>query len=217
MSQAVGFPTVRTGLHAALAALAGLALLTLAMRLGYTAGFDRQVLTLFAALRGLVPDAFFRTVTWLGSGYVLAPATVLLVAALGARRQWVAARLLGLTYFAASLTTWLLKPAIGRERPGLFPALTEIASGDLSFPSGHATHAAAWALGLWLLTVRFQSRRRIAVAFALGVWVVLVGASRLQLQVHWPSDVLAGLLVAAFWGGLAFAVSGRDHVNRSLT
>lgn len=194
----------RAGVVAASAASAGILLLTFAVTQGYTAGFDRMTLEVFTALRGPVPDGFFLAVTWLGSSYVLVPAAILAMAVLAARRQWAAARLLGLTYFGASLTTWLLKTAVGRERPEILPVLVEIPA-DPSFPSGHATHAAAFALGLWLLTARHRPRRRVSAGIVLGALVLLVAASRLHLQVHWPSDVLAGLLVATLWAGLANA------------
>jgi len=186
------------------AAFAALLLLTLAVMRGHTAGLDRMMLEAFAALHGPAPDGFFRAVTWLGSSYILIPATILVMAALAARRQWAAARLLGLMYFGAALTTWLLKAVVGRERPEVFSAWVEIPP-DGAFPSGHATHVAAFALGLWLLMARYRPRWRVPAGIILGALVLLVATSRLYLQVHWPSDVLAGLLVAAMWTGLAYA------------
>lgn len=186
------------------AAFAALLLLTLAVMGGHTAVLDHMMLEAFAALHGPAPDGFFRAVTWLGSSYVLIPATFLAMAALAARRQWAAARLLGLTYFGAALTTWLLKAVVGRERPEIFSAWVEIPL-DGAYPSGHATHAAAFTLGLWLLMARYRPCWRVPAGIILSVMVLLVATSRLYLQVHWSSDVLAGLLVAAMWTGLAYA------------
>jgi undecaprenyl-diphosphatase len=225
-----GPAAARIGLYAALAAFAGLLPLTLGVTRDWTAGFDRMTLEAFAALRGPVPDAFFQAVTWLGSSYVLVPVVLLAVGLLAARRRWAAclrlpvrrtrtgrqaAGLLGLTYFGASLTTWLLKMAVGRERPLLRALLDEAVPADWSFPSGHATHAAAFALGLWLVAARYRPRWRVPAGVVLGALVLLVSASRLHLQVHWPSDVLAGWLVAALWAGLASASArGRAPAGR---
>lgn len=198
------------------AAFAALLLLTLAVTRGDTVGLDRMMLETFAALHGPAPDGLFRAVTWLGSSYFLIPATILTMAALAARRQWAAARLLGLTYFGAALTTWLLKAVIGRERPEISSAWVEIPL-DGAFPSGHATHAAAYALGLWLLMARYRPRWRVPAGIILGAPVLLVATSRLYLQVHWPSDVLAGLLVAAMWTGLAYAGARHGHAAGRAT
>jgi undecaprenyl-diphosphatase len=185
---------------------AGLALLALTMGYPQLVKPDHNLLNAFATLRGPMPDSLFQALTWLGSGYLLAPATILLVVVLLANRQSVAACLMGITYFGASMTTWILKQAIERERPTLYPALADIPNMDWSFPSGHTTHAAAFALGLWLVMREQHSGARLLAGFALFVLVLLVGSSRLHLQVHWPSDVFAGLFVAILWAGLATAL-----------
>ncbi len=203
----------RAGLAVSLSAFAVLALLTLAMQHGQTASFDRAVLDHFAAARGPALDGFFLAVTWLGASHALVPATVLILALLAARRQWASVWSMGTIYFGAALTTWMLKQAAGRERPQLHAALAEVARSDWSFPSGHATHAAAFALGLWLLLARLRPAWRVPAGLVLGAVVLLVAASRLHLQVHWPSDVLAGILVALFWAGLASTFGRRERAS----
>lgn len=200
----------RRAVRVAAAALLGFLLLSLAVMRGDTAALDRAILDAFAALREPAVDAFFRGVTWLGSGTALATATALILAILAARRRWASVWLLGMTYFGASLTTWLLKLTFGRERPQLHATLGEIARSDWSFPSGHATHAAAFAFGLWLLVARRRPDLRTLASLALGTSVLLVAASRPYLQVHWPSDVLAGILVAVFWAGVASALERKE-------
>lgn len=203
----------RAGLRVAVAAFASLIVLILAVTQGCTARFDRDVLDAFAALRAPVADKLFLAVTWLGSSYVLVPATLLIMGMLAATRCWPAARLLGLTYFGASLTTWLLKAGIRRERPLLHAPLADIGTSDWALPSGHATHAAAFALGLWLIAARHRPRWAVPAGVLLGALALLVATARLHLQVHWPSDVLAGLLVAVLWAGCA-SVMGHDGAGR---
>lgn len=205
--------TRRSGLPIALVAASALVLLSTAMVQGRLTGPDRALLDALAALGHPMADGFFQAVTWLGSGYLLAPAVLFLVAWLAARGQGPAAWRMAIAYFGAALTTWLLKQAIGRERPMLHPALSDFIGMDWSFPSGHTTHAAAFALGLWLsLGERRPETRHLAV-LALGGLVGLVAVSRLYLQVHWPSDVLAGLLVAVGCAGLAAAATRKDLTN----
>jgi len=96
------------------------------------------------------------------------------------------------------LTAWVLqvgvKGLVHRARPAVGDAL-EHAPGS-SFPSGHATNAAAAALTttivLWPL---LGTRGRVAVAVAGGTVTLLTAADRVLLGVHRPSDVVAGVLL----------------------
>jgi membrane-associated phospholipid phosphatase len=96
------------------------------------------------------------------------------------------------------LAAWVLqvgaKGLVHRARPAVEDAL-EHAPGS-SFPSGHATNAAAAALTtaivLWPL---LGTRGRVAVAVVGGTVTVLTAADRVLLGVHHPSDVVAGILL----------------------
>jgi membrane-associated phospholipid phosphatase len=101
------------------------------------------------------------------------------------------------------LVSTLLKLAIGRPRPN---QLAEFGLYDLhpfafdavfaSFPSGHATIIAAFAVVLSLLLPKFRA--------VFGVIAVLIGFSRVAVGAHHPSDVIAGLATGAI---LAFLVA----------
>jgi undecaprenyl-diphosphatase len=88
----------------------------------------------------------------------------------------------------------LAKLMVVRPRPDLFPMWTALPA-DWSFPSAHAMQITAAAVAMTLVL----ARRRALWAALLGIVVLLVGLSRLYMQVHFPSDVLAGMLAAAFW------------------
>ena len=99
----------------------------------------------------------------------------------------------------ASLTTYFLKNAIGRDRPVWQDAVHTLDS--YSFPSGHSSGIASGAgvaLVLTSLLVRRRNTRRMIQYVALFL-VLLVGADRLLLGVHNISDVLTGYAVGAFW------------------
>jgi membrane-associated phospholipid phosphatase len=126
----------------------------------------------------------------------------------GALLWWRGARLvhalsplvaLGIAGFLAAVG----KTLIDRARPPLgFRLLRET---EASFPSGHATDSTAVFVAIALvvaITLLHSARLRAAVVGASGLAAGLIGASRLELGVHWPTDVLAG------WGiGLMVAVS----------
>lgn len=67
-------------------------------------------------------------------------------------------------------------------------------AGDYSFPSNHATIAAAATVGL------FAVSRRLGVVAAVAA--VLMAASRVYVGAHYPHDVLAGLVVGAVVAGV---------------
>lgn len=73
------------------------------------------------------------------------------------------------------------------------PATMLIAAPSSSFPSGHALEAMAALLAVlcFLFPMITRSIRRIAVA-VVAVSLLTVGVSRVALNVHYPSDVLAG-------------------------
>lgn len=90
-----------------------------------------------------------------------------------------------------------LKVLIGRERPIWDEPLAT--AGGMSFPSGHATMAAAAAgiaIVLAVMLVRRRGLRRLVGAAAIG-FALLVGADRIFLGVHNLTDVVAGFLVGA--------------------
>jgi undecaprenyl-diphosphatase len=92
-----------------------------------------------------------------------------------------------------------LKHLFARPRPELVAHLVEVQTA--SFPSGHAMLSAVTFLTLGALLARIQSRRRLKayVVFVAILLTLLIGASRVYLGVHWPTDVLAGWCAGAAW------------------
>ncbi|WP_291207419.1 phosphatase PAP2 family protein [Hyphomonas sp.] len=100
----------------------------------------------------------------------------------------------------------LLKLGFDRPRPDIVEHLTHAASS--SFPSGHATLAAATYLTLGALIARGQPNRSLKALVLSGAILItiLVGFSRVYLGVHWPTDVLAGWCLGAAWAALWWLV-----------
>ncbi len=139
-----------------------------------------------------------RVLTWAGSAFLLVPLALiasLWFARAGLHRQALAV-VLGLG--GAMLISDLVKLLVSRPRPPV-PHLQAVTGS--SFPSGHATQASAFWLSLvFALPAVGASPKLTRVAGGLALLIVLaVAASRVYLGVHYPSDVVAGLLLGSGW------------------
>jgi undecaprenyl-diphosphatase len=128
-----------------------------------------------------------------------------------AEAAWIAMSMIG-----ASVIDGWLKQWVGRPRPALVPHLAQVT--DPSFPSGHAMVSAAVYLTLALMLAEGAKGwpARVALVGFASAMVVLIGASRIYLGVHWPSDVLAGWCFGTAWALLVFGANrwwrARSHV-----
>jgi undecaprenyl-diphosphatase len=140
-----------------------------------------------------------RDVTALGSTAILTFATAAVAGYLVLSRRRAAALLVLVAVAGGTLLSTLLKLGFERPRPDLVPHAVEVYTA--SFPSGHAMLSAVTWLTLGALLMRVEPRRRVK-AYVLAMAVLttlLVGASRIYLGVHWPTDVLAGWCIGAAW------------------
>lgn len=115
----------------------------------------------------------------------------------------------------ASLINSALKGLFGRDRPDLVPHLTYADSA--SFPSGHAMISAAiyLTIGLALAQAQTSSAARTWLVGLSVLLVVMIGASRVFLGVHWPTDVMAGWAFGALWALLVFVIERRITARRA--
>ena len=98
-----------------------------------------------------------------------------------------------------SLATNAVKTAIDRARPAIDPVAATLGP---SFPSGHSSTAASLFAAVALLMGRRRGvRARAALAAAAVGIAVAVACSRVMLDLHWTSDVVAGLALG--WGWVA--------------
>ena len=90
-----------------------------------------------------------------------------------------------------------VKSMVKRVRPQM--QLIDISG--YSFPSGHSTMSMAMAMALYFIFVRkieAAAGRVVLLAMSL-LWPLMIGASRIYLNVHWFSDVIGGLGLGLFW------------------
>lgn len=109
--------------------------------------------------------------------------------------------------FVTLMTTWALglgaKYLVQRGRPMVEDAVAH--APGYSFPSGHAMNTAAAGVVVTLLVWPLLGRRgRAVTATVVTAAVLLTGADRVMLGVHYPSDVVAGFLLGSAMAGASY-------------
>jgi undecaprenyl-diphosphatase len=107
----------------------------------------------------------------------------------------------------ALITNVTLKPLVFRARPYthaeyavLWEKVGALVESERSFPSGHTTSAMATMLGIFLAT---DNKKRV---WPILIFPVLMGFTRLYFVVHYPTDVLGGLIAGTLGGLGGFAL-----------
>jgi membrane-associated phospholipid phosphatase len=112
------------------------------------------------------------------------------------RDRWIAPFLL-LVLAGNGIITTTIKDLADRVRPDFEPLAATLGP---SFPSGHSSWSAAFLAAAALVLSRERSRgRRAALAGTAAALAASVGVTRVLLDEHWLSDVIAGLAVGWAW------------------
>lgn len=171
------------------------------------ADFDVRITTAVHELYKLAGDfftPFFNGVSFLGKGGICLILLSLILMLMRPTRRFGTAMLLGLA-IGAIFTNLFLKIYIARPRPyadensifyELWLLVGQTVESDKSFPSGHTTAAFACMTPAFIL-----GDKRVKIAALL--FALLMGLARIYLCVHFPSDVLGGMIVGIFSGSIA--------------
>lgn len=173
-------------------------------------GFDGAILEFYhqlAELFGFILSPIMRAVSFTGDkGIVLLICALILGLFPKTRKTGIC--MFGAICCGALMTNVILKETICRIRPyeasELFREFWAFSGAhtesEFSFPSGHATAAAAAATGLWLT----RGKKYLAVSIP---YVFLMAASRNYFIVHYPTDVIAGAVVGTLGGIIAYMIT----------
>jgi undecaprenyl-diphosphatase len=153
--------------------------------------YDGEILSSFYGARNSVLDRGFEIITWAGSLYVLIPALLLIFLFQQGRPSFLNVAYVCASLLTAAILARIVKLLVARPRPEFYEALV-LMPVDSSFPSAHTMQATAVAVACACL----PNGRNMALAAAVAVVAILVAVSRIYLQVHYPTDVVAGALAA---------------------
>lgn len=169
------------------------------------ADFDFAIFDFFHKLHdsaaGGFLGVFFNAVTKLGHDGIALIIISLILMLFKKTRKAGSAMLAGIIV-GAVFTNLTIKPLVSRPRPYTFTdspvyqwwlnAGAQVES-DRSFPSGHTTSAMAMVTGLFCVTNK-------KVSWLAFFFAIFMGMSRIYLCVHYPTDVIGGLIIGAIGG-----------------
>lgn len=157
--------------------------------------FDQPLLEWMHASHSPAMDRLFLFFSEVGYQWGVVPIDIALIVALALWRKPREGMFAGIALIGSALLNLGAKQYYGRARPSLWESISPETT--FSFPSGHAMGSMTLAAVLVLLT--WPTRWRWPVLALMLVFVSMVGASRVYLGVHFPSDILAGWAAALVW------------------
>jgi undecaprenyl-diphosphatase len=204
--------TLLTALGAA--ALGAFLKLTTELEEGELDALDRAVLSHIIHMRVPSLNGAAVDLTALGSATVLTLVVVIASVLFALSRDLRSGLQLVLTGITGGLISDALKHVLERQRPAAITRLVQVSS--FSYPSGHSVASASIYLTLAILLARhLPNRTARVVCFVMASSLALaIGYSRAYLGVHYPSDILAGLMLGTGWALLVSAVFSFIHAKR---
>ena len=175
------------------------------------AGFDVSVTTAVHKLYeigGAFFTPFFEGISFIGKGGICLIIMSLLLMLYRPTRRFGTAMCLGLA-IGAVVTNLIIKPWVARPRPYVDQSsifyqywlqVGQNVESDKSFPSGHTTAAFDCMTPVFILGNK--RLKALALTFA-----ILMGIARIYLCVHFPSDVVGGMIVGIAAGCLGTVIA----------
>ncbi len=112
--------------------------------------------------------------------------------------------------FGALITNVAVKNLVARPRPFAMEYtewwiyIGAPQQSEYSFPSGHTTAAMT---GMVALCLGLEKNRKWWVLLSAALYVIVMGATRNYLMVHYPSDILGGMIAGAIGGILGYLLA----------
>jgi membrane-associated phospholipid phosphatase len=157
-------------------------------------------------------DTVMLVMPWLGTNWTLLPITILTVLWLVLRQKRVhEAVYLAVVQIGSNSLNPAIKFLYDRERPDIIQKRGQF--DWAAYPSGHAIASVAVLMTLAIVLYRVKGWRWPAFVITPVLLVSLI--SRVYLGVHWPTDVIGGMLIGGVW--LAFTYFAFREDRRRTT
>lgn len=184
---------------------------------GRVDGFDHHVTSIIVAHRSEGLNTAMKAITWLGSWVAELFAAAALLLLVLRRTLTVGFLLLAVLLWGGTQGgTTLAKHVVQRSRPP--EHLRLVSAHGWSWPSGHTATAtlvvAVLTAVVWVITPK--TGPRLLAALGSIIVVLVVAFSRVELGVHWTTDVLASMVFVTallFVAALLFVSSMAGHLD----
>jgi membrane-associated phospholipid phosphatase len=162
--------------------------------------FDRHATRVVVSARTPALDSVMQAVTWLGSWIALVVTVVIVTALVLTRHLPVLAAVVAVFAWAGEAgAVQISKRVLARDRPP--EAIRLVRAHGWSFPSGHAATGALVFTVLAVCVAAFARHRAVRMLGWLiaGLAIAVTAFSRVELGVHWTTDVIASVVFVASW------------------
>lgn len=167
--------------------------------------FDEKVIAYVAAHSTPLLVQVMQIITFFGSSYFLLPAYIVLIVFFLLKKQKAYAIDIAIIAVSSTAVMFLLKEIFKRYRP-LLPVGKILLS--YSFPSGHSVSSFIFCSVLAYLVWMSPIKKiwKYIVALLLLLFAAVIGLSRIILNVHYATDVIAGFCFGTVWVVISFWV-----------
>ncbi len=153
---------------------------------------DNEVYSFIYSSESFISTSIFFGATQIGEVWAMITLSLIVVTLLMLYKYKIEALFFALTMIMSGITNPILKNIFDRERPTL---LRLIDISGFSFPSGHAMGATAFFGSLMFVAHRIlKGKSKAFVISASALFIILISSSRVYLGVHYPTDIIAGIV-----------------------
>ncbi len=175
--------------------------------------FDDTIYNYLISLRSNALDFYFINITKFANTVSILIIVVILLLTLKKEDGII----LGISTISSVLVNTIIKLIIRRPRPN---NLRLISQGGYSFPSGHSMiSVCVYGILLYLVIKNIKNKSlKVVLTVLLLTLIISIGLSRIYVGVHYPSDVLAGYLLASSLLIIIITISDkfRGNINEKV-